>query len=297
MPEFLRRFICNIVPNKKIRRFLKYKFMPEKRANYKDFASILEERWHEFKQKSKSIETLILGASRAQYDILPFILGQNTFNMGISAIGLFEEYHIFKKLFTATPKLKNVILVLSFYNGANCLVYTKACWECLFLKKYFDIPYDFSLQKKIDLNKIYKRITKIKTRKSTKSVQGFDFAGITYAQEKPEDCQVGATKHIHLFESFSNQWIYLEKIAALCKQNQIRLQVVITPTRSDYNKVCQSLGYSHKKLYAPLHKLCKKLDINVLDFSKGFENDDFFNSAHLNFSGALKLTNRLKKEI
>lgn len=271
--------------------------MPEKRANYKDFASILEERWHEFKQKSKSIETLILGASRAQYDILPFILGQNTFNMGISAIGLFEEYHIFKKLFTATPKLKNVILVLSFYNGANCLVYTKACWECLFLKKYFDIPYDFSLQKKIDLNKIYKRITKIKTRKSTKSVQGFDFAGITYAQEKPEDCQVGATKHIHLFESFSNQWIYLEKIAALCKQNQIRLQVVITPTRSDYNKVCQSLGYSHKKLYAPLHKLCKKLDINVLDFSKGFENDDFFNSAHLNFSGALKLTNRLKKEI
>ena len=297
MPEFLRRLICNLVPNKKIRRLLKYKLMPEKREDYKHFASILEEKCQEFKQKSKTIETLVLGASRAEYNILPFILNPNTFNMGISSIGLFEDYHIFKKLLGAMPQIKNLILVLSFYNGASCLVYTKNCWECLFLKKYFDIPYDFSLNKKYNLNKIYKRIQKIKTMKGIRTVGGYDFTGITYAKEKQGDCQAVATKHVHLFESFNNQWIYLEKIAALCKQNQIKLQVVITPTRSDYNKVCQDLGYSHKKLYAPLHKICQQLEIKVLDFSKGFENDDFYDGAHLNFSGALKLTNRLKEKI
>ena len=297
MPEFLRRLICNLAPNKKIRRFLKYKFMPEKRVDYRHFASILEDRCQKFKQKSKTIETLVLGASRAEFNILPFILGPNTFNMGISAIGLFEEYHILKKIIDTMPKLKNVILVLSFYNGANCLVYTQNCWECLFLKKYFDVPYDFSLQKKINLNKIYKRIPKMKIKKEINCVEGFDFANIYYAKEKQGDCLEALKKHIHLFESFNNQWSYLEKIATLCKQNQRRLQVVIMPMRSDYNNKCQSLGYTHKKLYTPLHKLCQQLEINTLDFSKGFEDDDFYDSTHLNFSGALKLSNRLKKQI
>lgn len=297
MPEFLRKLICSLMPHKKIRRFLKNKLMPEKRTDYRHLASILEEKCQEYNQKSKSIETLILGASRAEYNILPFLLGTKTFNMGISAIGLFEEYHIFKKLLDTTPKLKNLILVVSFYNGASCLIYSKNCLECLFLKKYFDIPYDFSLQKKINLNKIYKRIQKMKIEKNIKTVNGFDFINIRYIQEKPDEFQAAATKHIHLFNNYTNQWIYLEKIAVLCKQNQIRLQVVITPTRSDYNKVCQDLGYSHKKLYAPLYKICQQLDVNVLDFSKGFENDDFYNSAHLNFSGALRLTNRLKEKI
>lgn len=298
MLEFLRKLICNLVPNKKLRNKVTKHLMPERFQDYKRYGCILDERFQEFKQKSKTIETLVLGTSHAQFSILPFILGQNAFNLGLGASGLLEHYYVLKKILPIIPNVKDLLLAISFYNGATCTVYTQYAYFCPFWKKYFDIPYDFSLNKKYNLNEIYKRIQKMKIKKNIKTVNGFDFINIYYGyQSSPVEIKEAVAKHIHLLETFNNQWIYLEKIAALCKQNQIKLHVVITPTRSDYNKVCHDLGYSHKKLYTPLHKICQQLEINVLDFSKGFENDDFYDYVHLNFSGALKLSNRLKEKI
>lgn len=297
MPEILRILICNAFPSRKIRHFLISKLMPEKSLLYRNFAAMIDERFSSFSQNAAHIQTLILGASRAQFDILPFLINPHTFNMGIGGTGLFEHYYVFKKLLSLAPQIQNLILVVSFYNGAHCLVYTKNAWSCAILKRFFDIDYDFQKNKKIDLQTLFQRTKNIKIKYKTSSCQGFDFENTSFHQEQNNAVACGVEKHLHMFCAYQNQWTYLEKIALLCNQKNIRLNVVITPTRADYNALCINSGYDHEKLYQPLKNLSKTYRFRLIDLSKGFQNADFYDATHLNFAGALNLTKRLAQKL
>lgn len=297
MPELLRILICNAFPSRKLRHYFISKLMPEKSALYKRFASQLDERFSSFVKHAPEIETLVLGASRAEFDILPFMINPKTFNLGVGGTGLFEHFYILKKLLNLAPQIKNIVLVVSFYNGAHCMIYTQNAWQCVILKRFFDIDYDFSLYKKLDLQALYQRTKNIKIKHQNTSCQGFDFVNISLRQESKDEVSQTVEKHLHLFEKYQNQWIWLEQISELCTQKNIGLSVVIPPTRADYNNLCINHNRTHQTLYQPLKNLSLTHHFTLVDLAEGFENKDFYDATHLNFGGALILTERLSQKL
>lgn len=151
-------------------------------------------------ENAPEIETLVSGDSHAQFGCAPFVMGENAYNCAFNANSLYESFEVVKRAAEMCPRLKTVVLFVSFYNGGYSLVRTTEAWRCRILEKYLKMPFDFSVNKTIDVRLYDAAIEKLRLSGDNLCCQGFDFAGqhINRSTKKTRD------RVLHHFKIYQN---------------------------------------------------------------------------------------------
>ncbi len=256
--------------------------------------------WNMYLEEPKdSIDLMFLGSSHAYCNIIPASIHQST---GISSYVLsapcltmpLAYYYLKEGLKTQSPKVIMLECTAFFFNrymgqakaaigymprGYNRLMSTLSSAEPserlgLFfpLYNYHDrwdtVPVSSFFTKRADQNPDIN-------------------AGYTYLNE----CKAQQSVQERVFEYTNDdlelQKKYLKKIIELCKKEGIRLEIFIAPA-------CLQVSQADMKIL----KDCAQ-DTQVVDFNDNFDGygfdlgTDFYDSRHLNFSGAVKFTTAL----
>ena len=163
-------------------------------------------------------------------------------------------------------------------------------WHCRILQKITGMQFDFSLNPSFDFSFYDEVIGKLVPDPDTVFCQGVDFAGqrirrsTTKTRERVEH-------HFKIWQKYTNQLPVLEDIFAFCKASGFHLILSDAPVRSDYAAALKEMAQGADTL-SDIRKTAEKNGITLIE-PTGFRDEDFSDSDHLNFNGALKLTRQL----
>lgn len=257
-------------------------------------------------ENGSEIETLILGSSHTFYGLNPNKFSSNTFNAAHSSQTLNLDYEIFKKNKSNLPRLKTIIIPISYFTFTTQLddfnekklknynIYWNIPTGYSDLNKNFELvaePIDINynriknyLKRKrnditIDENGYIKNRIEPKWNDSINSLKAFKRHRSNMSSKK---VQKVISTHYHL----------LEKIISYADDNNIKIIILTTPTANTYkNYVIKTPQYFNLK--NNVEKLDKYDNVIVADFflnNKDFEMIDFKDSDHLSAIGADKLS-------
>lgn len=115
-----------------------------------------------------------------------------------------------------------------------------------------------------------------------------------YTQNKPflqDSAQVRATGHLRESVRQPQQTQYLSALLNLCAHNQHKVLIVLMPYRDDCKKLLPPSAQLFKPVYGIAGETCPIL--NCYD-DNDFCKNDFGDTDHLNESGAIKLTKKIR---
>ena len=299
----LIKMMLAVIRNKEKRRLLRKKWCLKANcldmSPYYGYYSSVCTKHRQLLDNKNRIETLILGDSRAQLGILPFVLGENCFNYAFNANSNYENLQSLKYVVKNCPCLKTVIIPVAFYNGGFSLIEGAHAWKCHVLMRKFG--YHMSFPKKYDFDFYESIVAKIPDSLEMFESQGYDFESL-HVIEVCKKVRDRAEKHYNLFKNYTNQWKYLEEMCRLCCDNGLNLIIINHPYRSDYNEVIDEClkndNLMKEDLIKPIKQISAEYGVHFIDYTnRGFEFEDFADCDHLNFNGALKLTKMIGDEL
>lgn len=191
-------------------------------------------------------------------------------------------------------KIKKIIISFSVFSPGHSIIKTKRVPLTVIFKVLTGINYQ-------DMN-IAKEKNLIKLENVYKSFLNKNFLLEKNYRGQFEDYPVGfnenaeeiSLKHYKNNKREFSQMHYLEEILDLAKINNQKVSIVICPVTEKY----KSFLPNSAELFSDLYKIVSKyINVNVLNFYDfaDFTNEYFFDSDHLNYEGASKLTKLIKK--
>jgi hypothetical protein len=241
--------------------------------------------------------TLVLGDSHAKYDINPQLLDDaiNVAQTGENYIVSYWKLKYFLKEFHP----ETIILGYSPHNISrfNDYKFIDDEWSEEMFKRTYAIE-DFD-KDTVDFDnttywKVYFKRMAFFPRKNH-----FEFVGKYEKDERNNisDSLLAIGRHYYTYGEYiglSKQSIdFLNKIIALCAQNNIKLILVEGKTHTAYSsRIPPSILINYNKLKL---KLLKQQDIRFYENLDQFEDELFLDSNHLNYKGSLKFTSGLRE--
>ena len=253
-------------------------------------------------QHLDSVETLVLGSSKAYYGIRPDCFSTTAFNLATVSGRPDYDYEVLKKYAGKAKNLKTVIYPV-FYEFffdppfEDCVEWPRAgyyqiYWDChlhpLLSKYSLEIASIFAVKTKLADYKYYNG--------QTCDSLGFGLqSNSKYSNQDENAAKMEIIKSLqrHKAPDFTYEdynYAYLEKTAILCSQNNIRLILVAMPCKKAYT---DNLDKTQNDEYHRLtQKLVSQYSLEFHDFTSNpqFSDSDFFDSNHLNEIGAAKLS-------
>ena len=242
------------------------------------------------------INILVLGSSHAKLGFDTRVIS-NSFNLGTDDQDLYTSFILLQNYFSKMPNLKTIILFYSLFSPGFELGKTQSYRDICLHHYIFNVPYTSKCIPR------FRRAYRHRLKKFNDDCIDYkNFFGFLPV-DKIDDQSSAAVKYRvahHLRENKRklSQHVYLDKILELCENNHIELKIVIAPVRKDFIEELSKGGYSPIDLFRDVEMWSSKNKIRVKNyFNADFLNSDFKDCDHLNASGALKLTNLLKKEL
>lgn len=238
------------------------------------------------------IDTIILGSSHPQ---LGYLAKPNEFNLGMSLQDLYYSYKLCEKY--ENEKIKKIILFYSVFSAGNQRIMTRFANACVFYKVIAGIDYQdkkIALEKKLHkLEKEYAR--QYKDYKKTHSLNiAYRGNELTYETcPKPQLPADRAKDHYKDNIRNNNQTKYVEKIFNLTNEHNQEFIIVLPPVTKGYKDALPKSSVLFKDLITLANRLSLKI-VNLYD-SDIFDDSDFVDYDHLNYKGAIKLTNYINK--
>lgn len=297
--EIIKAFLCWI-PNKEKRRFLRKKYeLKWGCLDIEPYAGYFDSVWHKHQgllANADKIDTLLLGDSHAQFGLIPFVLPAKRFgyNYAFNANSLYETFESLKFAASKCPKLKNVILLCSFYNGGFSLVCGGDAWHCRILEKKIGMKFDFSLNPSFDYAFYDEIVRMISPRSGGFYTQGYDFVGL-HTNPSTHKTRERVEHHFKIYRKYKNQLSLLDDIISFCEKSNLKLILANAPVRSDYAAILNELAKGEDVL-ADIKQVVAKHGLSLIE-PAGFADDEFADADHLNFNGALKLTRQLTEKL
>ncbi|MBO4519632.1 MAG: hypothetical protein J5787_00325 [Alphaproteobacteria bacterium] len=293
--EIIKAGLCWI-PNKEKRRFLRKKWELKWHClDIEPYAGYFDSVWHKHRgllEDADKIDTLLLGDSHAQFGLVPFAFPEGMFahNYAFNANSLYETFESLKFAASKCKNLKNVVLLCSFYNGGFSLIRGGDAWHCRILEKKIGMKFDFGLNPAFDSAFYDEIINGLSPRAGKVYCQGYDFVGL-HVSPSTQKTRERVEHHFRIYRKYKNQLSLLDDIISFCEQKGIKIVLANSPVRSDYAAVLNELSQGEDTL-SDIRQAAGKHGVALLD-PTGFADDDFSDSDHLNFNGALKLTRQL----
>lgn len=255
-------------------------------------------------QNVGEINTLILGSSHTFYGLNPEYFSKKTFNAAYVSQTLDLDYEILNAYQSKFKKLKTVIIPISYFSLFETLETDVEKWR---IKNYvmyygFENKYHFtdnfeSLNNDIKLN-VKKVIKHYALNKSfiTSSNLGWG-TSFNSKNKKPFKGAFTAKKHtVKNFDLYDENIKSLRKIITLCKENNINIVFITTPTHKSYYQNLNKIQL--EKTTKTISELVKNNpNCKYLNFLKSdkFTSEDFYDADHLNEIGAKRLSSYLDK--
>lgn len=257
-----------------------------------------------------SVNTLILGSSHSFYGINPEILGNNSFNLANVSQDLKFDLYLVEKSIAQCKNLKTLIVPISYFTLYETpLDKGNEKFRVKFYENY--MGYNDSLLNCIEKLELYNpSILQTKIKEYCKLHFGgdedFGYNSLGWATGYKEcmidsDIEKDAIKTIARHTP-SEEYVdinieYLNKIATLCYNNNIRLFFITTPTLPTYYNKIDNDRWSYTT--SVVNNICLKYNASYYSYlnDERFETSDFFDIDHLCHKGAKKFSNILKEEI
>lgn len=254
--------------------------------------------WHKFlKEKEDSIDVLIVGSSLAYCDIIPAEIyrqtGHTSYVLAAPYMKMDVAYYYLKQALE-TQKPTVVLLEGSslFFSDKEADFYKVNIGYMPFginrLRATFDAPSKHRAGLLFPMYNYHSRWQEVppQTYFRGRGDEEIDIlAGYTALSEfKPQD-RIGQRNFLADETEIETNFSYLEKIKALCGEQGITLELFIVPSCEQPNADC-------------IEKLSQS-GLPVTDFNKDFEKigldlaTDFYDSRHLNLTGAAKYSRHL----
>ena len=288
--KIIIKIITFWIPLKSIRKQLRNKLLDIYQNINKEFFNEIILKYKELQIQKDNIQTIVIGSSHGAGGFVSRNYSESCFNLACASQDLYYSYQIYKYCRKEIKNLKKIYLFFSIFSPGFELQKTKEKQRCAFYKYLFDIPYKYEPDN--ELKKCYKQASKYyKNFSSTISTNGYieqkNFLDNSYPVEK--------RVYTHLRENSrkNDQMDYLQKIIDECNDNNISFTIIIPPVRKDYYKLLPDLSL----LFDDLYKLKNTPEILFFIENNSFSDEDFGDYDHLNYNGAVKLTNLIKDKV
>ncbi|WP_418636827.1 hypothetical protein [Winogradskyella sp.] len=251
--------------------------------------------------KKEAVETLILGSSHSLYGINPEYFLDETYNLAHVSQSIDLDYLLLQKYIDELPKLKTVVIRLSYTTLHEQLGETKEAWR---LKDY-NLYYNLKVSNKLKFNS---EVLSVKLENNLKRLKNYyikdevpisvENSGWAFLKKSnggkslKELGQIVAQKHTAEDDNLVIENIeYLEKIVNLCNAQNVKVIIVTLPAYKSY------IAHLNKEQLDKVISTGLKMDnsynncsyLNLMS-NESFNTDDFYDADHLNTNGAKKLS-------
>lgn len=258
-----------------------------------------------------SIQVLVLGTSQAYFGINPDYFSLKTFNLSEFNQSLYYDNKITLKYLDMMPKLKYVIINISYFSFGQQLIEGTESWRDYYYSQFWNV--DYPTIDKLDAryySKIFLYIPNVSLKYLT---QGFHvdlglpkFNGYCWADTCNSTVINDSTGKIRVKihnayykgrDRYSEHINEINQLISSLKKRNIT-PILITPPvyKSYYENADKNII---NKNTTTIRNICTKLNCNYYNYftDSRFIKVDFKDDDHLDFLGAEKLSKILNKEV
>lgn len=260
--------------------------------------------------QSYDSEILILGNSHSFYGINPSFFTQKAYNFSNISQSLYFDELLLEKHITHFENLKYVILTIDYFTLSQEDDTSEDLWRKYYYQQYMDIEvpsiakidfksYSLATTRNLEMNIELLR----KYRNEKKLIECNDLGWGSYEGINPEYNNLAtaidiAKKNEDGLTDFKSNELRLQRMINLCNKNEVRLVLITMPVTSYYaeninqnklKKVVASCNYFEEKNKNVIY-------LNLFQ-SPQFDNNDFYDTDHLNSKGATKCSRILNQFI
>lgn len=264
---------------------------------------------HYLQLKKDSVTTLILGSSHILNAFNPNYLSTISFNLANASQTLYYDSALLKTYLPQLPKLKTVIIGISYFSFFYELQDISENWRQQIYYHAFGIKpaefhaFELNNYSKLSLYGFGKTFTLLKqkglsTDCSNLQPNGFLFKNVN---ETINDSIGEKRVTIHNNQRFAyrqqNIQDRLLHMVRLLREKDIQVVFVTTPCHKSYWKFCKEEVLQSQQKF--LHNLCQQFSCKYYNFLKDerFVLEDFANVDHLNLKGSIKFSTLLNDSL
>ena len=257
-----------------------------------------------------SINTIILGSSHSFYGINPEFLGNNSFNLANVSQDLKFDSYLLNCYIDKCYNLKTLIVPISYFTLYETpLDRGEEKFRVKFYERY--MGYNDTIQNRFEKLEIYNlQIFQEKIMKYLKCLCdidtdfGYDSNGWAtgYSVSKIDkniesDAIKTVTRHTPNGKYLKENIEYLNQIAEICEQHNVRLYFITAPTLSAYHNKIDANRWNFTK--SVINEVCIKYNASYFNYLNDdrFDKSDFYDIDHLCHKGAEKFSKILREEI
>ncbi len=250
--------------------------------------------------KYKEIKTLILGNSHTFYGLNPEYFTSKTFNLANVSQTLFYDELLFKKHIGSLVNLKTVIIPVEYSSLSANENNPELLWRSYFYEAQMHI--DTNTHGIFDLKK-YSLTLSPPFSLTLKAIQKFaandiladcdengwgNYHGVNIDFNNAAMGKIVVAKHEDNSLDFSKNISRLNNIISTCKQKGIRVILITMPVTSHYAANVNNIKL--EKIRQACDLLSNHSNVVYLNMfqDKHFNNKDFYDTDHLNSTGAQK---------
>jgi hypothetical protein len=259
-----------------------------------------------------SIEVLVLGSSQIAFGVNPEFFGIKGFNLANVSQTLFYDTRLTLKYADKMPKLRIVIITVSYFSFGEQLYDGLEVWRDYCYSQFWDI--DFPEMHKLDLARYSKIFLYTPKVALTYFIQNFHVDLIKEIETNGYFKNDTVLNNLNLSDSlghvrvkshdntykenrFNENKNDLELLVQELKKRDIVPVIITPPAFSSYYKYADSSKL--KRNHEVINEICSKYQCNYFDYftDKRFVKRDFHDNDHLNFIGAEKFSRIINDEI
>lgn len=261
---------------------------------------------HWMQQHADSIEMLILGSSHAYYGINPLYLKAKSYNLANISQPYRYDYYLLTHYARHYQRLHTVILPVSYFSFF-LKGFEEEEWQGnINYKIYMECPYYPDISKynlelsnlEVFRGKLQKAINGEPPRNCSALGWGNDYTSDTKKDNWEDTAPLAVAHHTATYRKYIGENIrHFEQIALFCKEHDIRLILVTTPTRPAYHNLLDTKQLT--EMYEIIDSVKQRYNLTYKDYLKDprFTAEDFWDSDHLSDIGAEKFTRLLQTDI
>lgn len=262
---------------------------------------------------AKNIRTLILGASQSLYGLNPEYIDSETYNMAYVSQSILLDNLVFKKYYSNLPRLKNVILPISYVSLSHTYNYGQERWRKFNYFRYYHIeppiPEDWYFKYYWEIFNLpwNKNVEKLVLHLKDQSLISVDKSGWSFTYndstsinttEAEISAELTYERHEDHSMDFCKNIELINEIIEICKSSDITVFLIMCPVSSYYENLL------NKNKLSKIKRTCEMLELlneNVKFYDYFSDNrfalSDFHDVDHLNGAGAIKFSKIVKTEV
>jgi hypothetical protein len=265
-----------------------------------------------FERQLDSIEVLALGSSQSLYGIDPALFSKKGFNLANVSQSVFYDKELLLKYLPKMPRLKLVIIPVSYFTFYYQLADTKESWRDFYYLRFWNVkypglsPFDMRNYSFISLYTVQTTIDFARSgfdQNKAKNLHSNGFMTNDTAQNATKISDASGILRVKLHEAIMSKSRSIEVVRDLrqmissLKGQGIACVLITPPVWHTYSDHCNK---SYLENSAKLIKsICNDYGCEYFDYftDPRFELKDFANNDHLNFIGAKRFSEILNSEI